>query len=385
MRKVAYLATFAIIGISAFLLMSHFAGLAFLGPKTPSFLLWFSLPVNIFGKIPLPAGPNPSMYVQIACSAPLVILAGRRLILLAQTGSFTPPEFRGFAYVLALLGLAIMLIAGGVYLVTRSAVLSFVALSWASYPLLLSFVVAELAGPLTSKPWLKRSAIATAGMLLVGMFVPWDTYVAKLAYEKLCASRSGEKVYATVKADGYLLVGEAPGSDSVRIETAVDDVLSRRAQFVEVQRFPYNATQSSSLNDYFNYKVPNAKYFRIAVAAQGSSGCLPANNSPIRRASAKGQLKDGECIQFYPVEAPKSRYRVEVEANAKPVWYTWRIFMQRVSASEQESGRLLGESTIFQRVGRVSSDREHAELECPIRHNRRPLTELHSKVLLGGP
>ncbi len=268
----------------------------------------------------------------------------------------------------------------------RSAALSLLALSPASWALLLSFVLAELAGPVKSSPILKRAAIAIGVIALAAIFLPWDAFVAKYSYERLCASRSGEKVYAAVRVPSYLLVGEAPGDDSFRIQTAVDDVLDKRAEFVEVQRLPHNTTQNNSLNDYFNYQVPDTKFFRISLAKEGSPGCLPADRSPIRRASAKGRLKEGECLQFYPIEAPKSRYKIEVEADAKPVWYTWRIFMQRVSASDQQDGSVLGESTIFQRVsGAALSDRERAELECPTRQARRPLTELHRKVLLGAP
>jgi len=385
MRTLVYLVTFLIIAISAVASTTHYALLYFRVHLLGMFH-GAGIPLLVFGALPFPTRPDPPPYIAIACSAPLLILALRRLVILARSGSFTPPEFRGFTYVVAWIGLGLILAAVGVYLFTHSVVITLIALSPASWTVMLAFFLGELTGPLKQRPVLKRFAVAMGVVTLAAIFLPWDVYVAKLAYDRLCVSRSGEKVYATVHTPSYLLVGEAPGSDGFGIYTAVNDVLDRRFSFVEVQRQQNNTTQANSLNAYFNYRVPEAEFFRISLGSTGSVGCLPADRGPILRATAKGQLKPGECLQFYPIEAPTSRYEIDVEYDAKPVWYTWRVFMQRVSVADRQTRSLLGESTVFQRVGgRLSSNRELEERECPKRRERRSLTELRKAVLLETP
>jgi len=306
------------------------------------------------------------------------------LFVLARTRSFAPTEFRGFTYVVGALGIAVILVAAGVYGVTRSAAIGLLLLTPASWLLVFSFVLAEVAGPISTRPAARWSAI-TAGALLLGVFfLPWDLFVEKWAYQRLCATSAGEKVYAPVRAQDYLLVGQAPGEDWVRVQTALDDVLERRFKFVEVQRIPHNTAQRNSLNSVFDYQVPAVDFFRIAVAMEGSPGCLPDTRRQAMDAKRKGQLRDGECLQVAPISRPSSRYKVEVQADAKPLWYTWRVLVQRVSVLDRESGAILGESSLFERVG-GRPDSDDRACPAPALQARRQLGGFHRKVLLGMP
>lgn len=382
MKPLVYFVTFVIVAVSATVSTTHYA-LLYFGVHLLGMLHGAGIPMLVFGMLPFPIPPDPPPYIAMACSAPLLILALRRLVILTRSGSFTPPEFRGFAYVVAWIGLGLTLAAAGVYLFfTHSVIITLHALSPASWAVMLAFFLAELTGPLKQRPVLKRFAVAMGVVALAAIFLPWDVYVGKLAYDRLCVSRAGEKVYATVHTPSYLLVGEARGSDGFGIYTAVNDVLDRRFSFVEVQRQPGNTAQINSLNGWFNFRVPDAKFFRITLGSAGAAACLPADRGPIRQAIA-GRLKPGECLQFYPIEAPTSRYEIDVEHDAKPAWYTWRVFMQRVSVTDRQTGSLLGESTVYQRVGgRLSSNRELEDRECPKPRERRSLRELRKAVLL---
>lgn len=381
MRKLTYAITFIIIAASAALFTAHYV-LLFARVHLLGMLRGWGLPVYVFGALPFPTQPDPSPYVAIATSAPLLILALRRLLIFARTGSLTPVEFRGFAYVVGMLGIVVVLVAAGSFAVTRSMVISLLVLQPASWLLFLSFVLAELTGPLKARPAAKWIGVATGVLLLAVFFLPWDRYVAKWAYQRLCATRAGEKVYAPVRAQGYLLVGEAPG-EGVGVQTAVNDVLERRFAFVEVQRIPHNTSQSNSLNSVFHYRVPAVDFFRVSLGAQGSPGCLPDDRPQVIQAKRKGQLKEGECLVFAPTPQPSSRYKVAVQADAKPVWYTWRVFMQRVSVVDLENGTLLGESSLFERVGGWW---EKGARSCPAPdlQARRQLLGFHRKVLLTG-
>jgi hypothetical protein len=379
MRTLTYFITFVIVAVSAAIYTAHYALLyrVHLLGMLPG---WFP---TVFGHLPFPTPPDPPRYVAIASSAPLLVLALRRLFILARTGNFTPGEFRGLAYIAGIVGIVAIAVAAGVYGVTRSKFITLWVLAPASLPILFSFVLAELTGPFTKTPAAKWAGIAGGALLLGGMFLPWDRYVERWAYQRLCAGNAGEKVYTGIRADSYLLVGEARGDKGVRIKTALDDVLEGRFAFVEVQRIRQSAAQINSLNSVFNWQVPAGDFFRISIATAGSRECLPEDRQTTMDARRNRQLKEGECLAFYPIPQPSSRYRVDVQVDAQPVWYTWRVFMQQVSVADIRSGKLLGQSSLFERVG---GRRDQDDLACPAPalQARRQLGGFHRKVLLGG-
>lgn len=386
MRTLTYFAVFVIVAVSAAIYTAHYV-LLYRGVHLRGMLpIW--LPIGTFGHLPFPTHPDPPRYVAIATSAPLLILALRRLFVLQRTGNFTPGEFRGLAYVAGILGILTTAIAASVYGVTRSALINLWLLNWvlspAAWLILFSFVLGELAGPFTKTPAAKWTGIAGGALLLGAIFLPWDRYVASRAYQRLCAAEAGEKVHTRVRADSYLLVGEAPGDDGVRVKTALDDVLERRFAFVEVQTIRQNASQRNSLNSVFNYQVPAGDFFRISIATPGARECLPDDRQATVEAKRNRQLTDGECLAFYPIPAPSSRYKVEVQADTQPVWYTWRVFMWRVSVLDTRSGTLLGQSSLFERIGGGRSDRGARACPAPALQARRQLGSFHRKVLLGG-
>lgn len=72
----------------------------------------------------------------------------------------------------------------------------------ASWLLLLSCLLAELTGPLKARPAAKGFGVAVGVLLLAVFFLPWDRYVEKWAYRRLCEARAGEKIYAPTRARG---------------------------------------------------------------------------------------------------------------------------------------------------------------------------------------
>lgn len=83
-------------------------------------------------------------YVEFAVALALALLAGRRLIVIRRTRTFTPPEFRGVSYGATWLGMVVLVLSGATFLVTKSVVLTVFVLVPALWILWLSFLVVEI-------------------------------------------------------------------------------------------------------------------------------------------------------------------------------------------------------------------------------------------------
>lgn len=208
---------------------------------------------------------------------------------------------------------------------------------------------------------------------------PWDVYIAKQAYHRLCAQDSGEKVFETARAESFLLVGEGAGDDGVRLQTAVDDVLERRVRFIEVRKDPGNIHQRNSFIAFLGTDTPSGDIFRVSVESASSDQCLRSDRLPVLRANQKGLLKDNECLRFAVISEPTSRYVVHAFVDEKPVWYTSRVFLTGVRVSDSQTGKLLAQYLWFARVGGRS---ERHDLACPAGRPPR-FHELHRKALFG--
>jgi hypothetical protein len=373
-RSLVYLLVFVIVGVASALSTAQHALMYANAKASLAMQLGYSgVFYHLFGMVPLPIGINPPAWLSLICAAPLLLLALRRLAILARTGTFVPGEFRGFAYGLALLGFATALVALGLYLAMKSLLITLNVVAPAAWMLQGAFVLAELRQPLGATPARRRASVAAGVLLLAFMFLPWDRLLEQYAYEKFCAARSGEKINGTARAESYLVLGEGRGEDNFRLSHAVGDVLERRVRFVEVQK-------ASSRNSLVDYIGPSSKgeFFRIAIAADAAL-CLPEDRQPVRLARARGNLKEGECLQVAAIEKATSRYSVDAFTDAKPAWYTGRVFATGVRIVDLQSGALLAESTVF---SRVSGRPERDGRECPPMRRPSSLPQFHRKVLL---
>lgn len=383
MRKAVYTLMFLVIAVCATLyVLRHlpYTGI-FLVTSLP---IWASMPVLLFGHLPLLNQPDPTPAVALVNAGPILLLAGRRLYVFTRTGQFMPAEFRTWKYGLALLSIGLLLGSGAAYLFTKSVVLTVLATQPCAWALLGAFMFTEFSSVLAAQPTFRLPAYALMAVIVVAVVLPWESYLAVWGYERLCATRGGEKIATTTRAQSYLMAGEGTGQDGFRLATAVDDVLARRVQFIEIERDPRNSNQSNSLRNYVNSSA-EPKFIRVSIVSSPTANCVEEKRW--RHVGREREaLKEGECLEFAPISGPASRYRIQIEAEAKPLWYSWRVFETGVKVTDLQSGALLGESTYFEVApGAAGSRARSGAYDCPPRAKRRPVTDLHRKVLLGAP
>jgi hypothetical protein len=95
------------------------------------------------GSLPIPRGVDPARYLEVAASIPLVVLAARRLVLLQQSGDFTPREFRGALYGFAIAGLLVTVAALAVSAYAKSVVVGIKLMGVAAWIVVPTFVLTE--------------------------------------------------------------------------------------------------------------------------------------------------------------------------------------------------------------------------------------------------
>jgi hypothetical protein len=220
----------------------------------------------------------------------------------------------------------------------------------------------------------------TAGLALVVVPPLWSLFPTGLVHERLCNERSGERLYETTSAKSYVLIGEGASDDGFRLHHALEDVTSRRVEFIEVAKDRNNNHQANSFIPLLGTDNPPAAAFRVSLGAAGSPDCA-------RRVSpaygARLELEAGQCLRFTPIAAPSSRYRVEAVTDEQAAWYTPHILAYGARVVDSERNMTLGEHMRFARTGLLAFFVVgEKKLDCPGRYGFRP-TQIHRKVLLG--
>lgn len=101
--------------------------------------------IAFFGQpFPLAFAGNAFYLIAAAGSAFIAVLALRRIVLLVRTRSLVPPTFRGPSYVLAYIGLGLILIAAALHVAPLGVTVSSLVLSGAHLCLVLAFLVCEV-------------------------------------------------------------------------------------------------------------------------------------------------------------------------------------------------------------------------------------------------
>ncbi len=224
-----------------------------------------------------------------------------------------------------------------------------------------------------------RRAITVAMVVIASMASIWGVFPTGLIHSHLCRTRAGAHVHERVRAPSYLFVGEGASGDGLHLYQAMEDVVDRRVQFIEVLKVPGNNHQRNAFGRFLGTHDPPGTVFRISIGAAGSPECLPAQNLRGMRVP----LKAGECLQFVAVDRTASRYHVEAVNNQQATWLTPNIRSDGARVVDSERNVTLGEDLIFANTSLLAfvvlGERR---MECPPRSGRRP-AGLHRKVLLG--
>lgn len=220
----------------------------------------------------------------------------------------------------------------------------------------------------------------TAGLALVIVPPVWSLYPTGLVHEVLCRERSGEHVYEKTRAKSYVLIGEGGSDDGFHLHHALEDVTSRRVEFIEVVMDPRNIHQRHSFISLLGKSKPADVAFRVSLGSADSPDCA-RRVTPMY--GTRLELEQNQCLRFTPIASPSSRYRVEA-VNAEPAnWYTPHIHAYGARVVDAEQKTTLGEHMRFTRTGLlafffVAENRRG----CPALYGFKP-TQMHRKVLFG--
>jgi hypothetical protein len=228
----------------------------------------------------------------------------------------------------------------------------------------------------------RRAAVVGLIIGLALLVVPpvWSLFPTGLLHERLCKERSGERLYQTVSAKSYVLIGEGASDDGFHLHHALEDVTSRRVEAIEIVRDKKNIQQVNSLNSLIGRDNPLSEAFRVSLGTSGSPDCV-RRLSPMY--GTKFELGADQCVRFTPITAPTSRYRVEAFSDEQATWYTPHILSYGVRVVDAEQRVVLGEHLRFARTGMLAFFIVgEKKLDCPGRYGFRP-TQIHRKVLLG--
>jgi hypothetical protein len=224
-----------------------------------------------------------------------------------------------------------------------------------------------------------RFAAILAVVAVAVMAVVWSIFPTGLIHERLCETRAGEHVYEKARAKNYLFVGEGASTDGLHLHHAMDDVVARRVEFIEVLKVPGNNHQAHVFGRLMGNRDPKDSVFRISLGAIDSPDCLQAHGMYGMRET----LQAGACLRFFAVTKPESRYRVEAVNNEQATWFTPSLRSDGARVFDSEREVTLGEDLIFANTSVLAyfvlGERR---MECPTRFGRSP-AGLHRKVLLG--
>jgi len=234
-----------------------------------------------------------------------------------------------------------------------------------------------------SRHLLTRYAAGIGLALGIGLvIVPpvWSLFPTGLVHERLCQTRSGEHIYKRARATSYLLIGEGGSDDGLHLHHALEDVTSRRVEFVEVAKDRANYHQRNSFIGLFGTSDPQGTFFRAFLGSADSPDCA-------KRLSwlygTRLELETDQCLRLMPIEKPTSRYRVEAVADEQATWYTPHILSYGARVVDGERNATLAEYMRFARTGLLAFFTVgEKKMDCPGRYGFRP-AQLHRKVLLG--
>lgn len=243
-------------------------------------------------------------------------------------------------------------------------------------------VTAQAQGGERGKVLFRRVAAVglTVGLALVIVPPVWSLYPTGPVHERLCRERSGERVYETTRAKSYVLIGEGGSDDGFRLHHALEDVTSRRVDFIEVVKDNTNVHQRNSFISLLGRSNPPGVAFRVTLGSADAPDCA-RGVSPMY--GSRLELDQNQCLRFTPIASPSSRYRVEA-VNAEPAnWYTPHIHAYGARVVDTERKITLGEHMRFTRTGLLAfffvSENKRS---CPALYSFKP-TQMHRKVLFG--
>jgi len=221
----------------------------------------------------------------------------------------------------------------------------------------------------------------TLGLALIVAPPVWSLFPTGLVYERLCRERSGERAYQSASAKSYVLIGEGASDDGFHLHHALEDVTSRRVEFVEVVKDGKNFQQRNSFSSFLGTGDPKAVAFRASLGAAGSADCVRRLSSMY---GAQLEVQADQCLRFTPIAAPTSRYRVEAVSGEWATWYTPHVLAYGARVVDAEVKVTLGEHLRFERTGLLPFFLVgEKNLHCPPVYGFRP-TKLHRTVLLEG-
>jgi hypothetical protein len=232
------------------------------------------------------------------------------------------------------------------------------------------------------EPFFRRAAAVGLTIGLALLIVPpvWSLFPTGLVHERLCKKRSGEHLYQTASAKSYGLIGEGASNDGFHLHHAIEDVTTRRVEFIELVKDRRNFQQRNSLSSLLGTSDPPGEVFRISLGAAGSPDCA-RRLSPMY--GTRFELEANQCVRFTPIAVPTSRYRVEAVTDEQATWYTPHILSYGVRVVDAERSVILGEHMRFARTGLLAFFTiGEKQLDCPGRYGFSP-TKIHRKALLG--